>query len=50
MMIVGIWRTSFLVPFLEKEASGSWIGRREVCHSTMTVIANEINLLSNGLL
>ena len=48
-MIVGVWRTSILVPFLEKEAPGSWIGRHEVCHSTMTVTANEIDLISKWL-
>ena len=46
MMIIAIWRTSLLVPFLEKEAPGSWIGRHEVCHSTITVTANKSNLIS----
>ena len=48
MMIVGIWRASFLVPFLEKKAPGSWNCQYEVvsCYSTMTVTANKINLIS----
>ena len=45
-MIVGIWRASFLVPFLEKEAPGSWIGPFDVWHSTMTVTAYDIVLIS----
>ena len=39
-------RESFLVPFLEKEAPGSCIRRYEFCHSTMTVTANESDLVS----
>ena len=47
-MILGIWRASFLIPFLEKEAPGSQNHRHEVvsCHSTITMNANEINLIS----
>ena len=48
-MIVGTWRASFFVPFLEKKkAPGSWnCGHEDVsCCSTMTVTANEINLIS----
>ena len=48
MMIVGIWRASFLVSLLEKNAPGSWNRRYEVvsCRSTKTMTANEINLIS----
>ena len=47
-MIVGIWRASFPVPFLQKKARGSLNRRHEVvsCCSTMIVTANEINLIS----
>ena len=51
-MIVGIWRASFLVSFLEKTAPGSWNRRRQEvvsCRSTKTMNANEINLISRWL-
>ena len=49
MMIVCISRASFLhflIPFWEKEAPGSWNCRYCSCHSTMTVTATKINLIS----
>ena len=46
MMIVVFSALYFLVPFLEQEAPGSWNARYEGCHSTMTVTANKINLIS----
>ena len=47
-MIVGTWRASFFDPFLEKKALASWNRGHEFvsCCSTMTVTADEINLIS----